>query len=513
MPNHANAGAPLSNTFLTTLPERERERIIALGQVVAVIPGQVLHASGRSILEVWFPIDCVATLGTSMQDGAEAEVAMIGNEGLVGVSPFFGGTDTPANEAAVQLGGSALCVSLEPLRQEAARSSAFRLLLQRYAQALLVQASQTAACNRFHSIEQRLARCLLALHDRVSGHEILITHERLASVLGSFRPGVTIAAQRLQDQGIVRYTRGRIEIVDRERLGEISCECYEAVASEYDRLLGSHVLEQLGAVSDIPDETVREVNSRLMVAAIREQQARERAEEANELTTRFFATLSHELRTPLTAILGWSDVLQSQELDDETLHLAIDTIRRNAETQKRLVNDMVDLTRLRAGKLSLRLEPVDLAGAVRAAVASSRPSADQSAIAITFIAGEPAMVNADPVRLHQVFSNLLSNAVKFTLPGGAIEVTMVAGPSDVQISVRDSGRGITADLLPQVFEPFREGPAAASGELGMGLGLAIVRQLVTLHGGTVDVQSAGTGSGATFTVVLPRVEEGLRAEG
>jgi signal transduction histidine kinase len=342
------------------------------------------------------------------------------------------------------------------------------------------------------------------LHDRVSGDEILITHERLASVLGSFRPGVTLAAQRLQDHDIVRYTRGRIEILDRARLAEISCECYEAVASEYDRLLGSELVEQLSEMNNIADETVREVNSRLMVAAIREQQARERAEEANELTTRFFATLSHELRTPLTAILGWSNVLQSQELDDETLHLAIDTIRRNAETQKRLVNDMIDLTRLRAGKVSLRLEPVDLAGAVRAAVASSRPAADESSIAISFIAAEPATANADPVRLHQIFSNLLSNAVKFTQPGGAIEVAMVVRAAEVEVSVRDSGCGIAAELLPHVFAQFRQGPAAASGELGMGLGLAIVRQLVTLHGGTVDVQSAGTGTGTTFTVVLPR---------
>ena len=504
MSHSANTGEAHRNTFLATLPERERERITAFGEIVAVIPGQVLHESGRTIREVWFPTDCVATLGTSMQDGAEAEVAIIGHEGLVGVIALLGGTDTTSNEAAIQIGGGALCVPIERLREETDRSSALRLLLQRYAQALLAQASQTAACNRFHSIEQRLARCLLALHDRVSRDEILITHERLASVLGSFRPSVTLAAQRLQDHDIVRYARGRIEIVDRARLAEISCECYAAVASEYHRLLGSELVEQLSGMNNIPGETVREVNSRLMVAAIREQQARERAEEANEVTTRFFATLSHELRTPLTAILGWSDVLQqSQELDDETLHLAIDTIRRNAETQKRLVNDMIDLTRLRAGKVSLRLEPVDVAGAVRAAIASSRPSADQSSIAISFIAGEPATANADPVRLDQIFSNLLSNAVKFTLPGGSIEVAMVARPSDVEISVRDSGCGITADLLPHVFDQFRQGPTA-SGELGMGLGLAIVHQLVTLHGGTVDVQSAGPGSGATFTVVLPR---------
>jgi signal transduction histidine kinase len=496
--------APHPNTFLAALPERERERILAAGQIVPVAAGDVLHESGRVIHEVWFPLDSVASLRASMQDGTEADVAIIGAEGLIGVTPFLGGTDTTSQEAVVQIGGDILRVPVERLRQEVARSTPLRLLLQRYSQALLVQASQTAACNRFHSIEQRLSRCLLALHDRVSRGEIRITHERLAAILGSFRPGVTLAAQHLQDRGIVHYTRGRIEIVDREQLSRVACECYEAVASEYGRLLGPEAIEQLSVVSDIPDETLREVNGRLIVAAIREQQAREAAEEANELAARFFATLSHELRTPLTAILGWSNVLQSRELDDETLALAIDTIHRNAETQKRLVNDMVDLARLRSGKISLRREPVDLPAAVRAAMASCRPSADDSSIAISFISVEPVTAEVDPVRLHQILSNLLSNAVKFTPAGGSIEVALLAGPTDVRISVRDSGRGITAELLPHVFDQFRQGPAAASGELGMGLGLAIVQQLVTLHGGTVHVESRGTGSGTTFTVVLPR---------
>jgi signal transduction histidine kinase len=490
------------NAFLAALPERDR--VLALGSVITAAAGFVLHESGGRIDDIWFPIECVTSLGATMRDGAEAEVAIIGREGLVGVTALLGGTDTTWNESVVQIGGTVLRVPVERMREEVARSGALRLLLQRFAQALLVQTSQTAACNRFHSIDQRLARSLLILLDRTRGEQIAITHERLARLLGSFRPGVTIATRRLQERGIITTSRGSIRVIDRARLAGESCECYEAVASEYERLLDAEAVQRLSASSEIATETLRELNSRLMIAAIREQQARERAEETNDLTSRFFATLSHELRTPLTAILGWADVLQSREFDEEMLELAVDTIHRNAEAQKRLVNDMLDLAQLRAGKLRLQLEPLDVTVAVRAAVASSRPAADAASIAISVIAGEGVTANADPVRLHQVLTNLLANAVKFTPSGGSIEVTVLTTPAEVEIRVRDSGRGIEAELLPHVFDHFRQGTAAPSGELGMGLGLAIVKQLVALHGGSVSVQSAGAGRGATFVVTLPR---------
>jgi signal transduction histidine kinase len=492
------------NAFLAALPERDHDRVMALGSIITVTAGHVLHERGRDAHFVWFPIDSVASLSASMRDGAEAEAAIIGREGLVGVTSLLGGTDVAWNDTVVQIGGAMLRVPVERMREETSRSAPLRLLLQRFAQALLVQTTQTAACNRFHSIEQRLARCLLILLDRVDGDQIVITHERLARLLGSFRPGVTIAARHLQDRGILTNTRGSIRVIDRAGLTAESCECYEAVASEYERLLDTEAAQQSSVPSEIPTEILRELNSRLMIAAIREQEARERAEETNDVTSRFFATLSHELRTPLTAILGWADVLQSREFDEDMLALAIDTIHRNAEAQKRLINDMLDLAQLRAGKLRLAREPLDVTVAVRAALASSRPAADATSLAISVIAGEGVTAQADPVRLHQILTNLLANAVKFTPPGGSIEVTVLPTSTEVQISVRDSGRGIDAELLPHVFEHFRQGTAAVSGELGMGLGLAIVEQLVTLHGGSVSVQSAGAGSGATFVVTLPR---------
>ena len=337
--------------MLAALPDRDRDRVMALGSVITAPAGAVLLESGGRVDALWFPIGCVASLSTTMRDGSEAEVAIIGREGLVGVTAFLGGTDTTWNESVVQIGGTVLRVPVERMREEVSRSTTLRLLLQRFAQALLVQTSQTAACNRFHSIDQRLARSLLILLDRVDGDQIVITHERLARLLGSFRPGVTIAARRLQERGIIMNRRGSIRVLDRDRLARESCECYEAVASEYARLLDVEAVRQLSVTSEIANETLRELNSRLMIAAIREQQARERAEETNDLTSRFFATLSHEMRTPLTAILGWADVLQSRDFDVEMFDVAIDTIHRNAEAQKRLVNDMLDLAQLRAGKL------------------------------------------------------------------------------------------------------------------------------------------------------------------
>ncbi|HYO77324.1 MAG TPA: ATP-binding protein [Thermoanaerobaculia bacterium] len=462
----------------------------------------MLHESGQVIRTVCFPLDCVASLSTAMESGAGASVAIIGDEGLVGVTAFLAGTNTSWNEAAVQIGGDALRVPVEGLREEVARSAVLRQLMQRYTQALLVQTSQAAACSRFHPLEQRLARSLLALHDRIGGDEIRITHDRLAAILGTLRPSTTLAAQHLQDEGSIAYTRGRVTVTNRARLADAACECYAVVASEYDRLLDPEALGG-SAASVTNDDTLREVNSRLMVSAIREQQARENAERANDVAAQFFATLSHELRTPLTATLGWSDLLASGELDDATLSNAIGTLRRNAEAQQRVIDDMLDLTRLRSGEVALQREPVDVAAAVRDAVASSRPAADTSLVAISVIADEPLRTNADAERLQQLLTNLLSNALKFTPAGGSIEVTAREVDGNVQIGISASGRGLAPNLRPHTFEPSHD-DAPPAGELALALRLAIARQLVTLHHGSIDVKSGARGEGTTFTVTLPR---------
>lgn len=488
--------------LLAALPARERDRIRTLGEVVHVAAGALLHGSGERIEDVWFPVDAVASLGQTMESGAGTDVALIGPEGVVGATALLAEIDVASHVSAVQVGGAIYRVPLHALRQESARSAALRRLLQRYAQALFVQSSQAAACSRFHTVEQRLSRSLLALHDRVPGDEIRITHDRLAAMLGSFRPAVTVAARHLQDTGIIDYSRGRITVIDRARLLDVACECYDVVTSEYGRLLDPRRIRAAAPDDEPSDETLREMNSRLLIAALREQQAREEAEHATELATRFFAMVSHEMRAPLTAILGWAEMLASGQLDDDTLHLAIDTIRRNADAQRRLVDDILDLTRLRAGRMALQFEPVDVAEAVRQAVASSRPAADAAGVAISVISGAPAIARADPARLQQILLNLLSNAVKFTPSAGAIEVTVTLLDACVEIRVRDRGRGIGPELLPHIFDAFRQGDAPPRGELGMGLGLTIVRELVAFLGGTVGVESSD--DGATFTIRLPR---------
>jgi signal transduction histidine kinase len=385
------------------------------------------------------------------------------------------------------------------------RSAMLRRLVPRFAQALFVQTSQAAACSRFHSLEQRLSRYLLSLHDRIDGDAIAITHERLGAMLGSFRPSVTLAVRRLQDGHAIEGSRGRITIRDRARLIASACECYDVVASEYARLLDMSGPPDTASDSPFVDETLRDVNSQLLIAALREQEQKEKAEEANDVAALFFATLVHEMRTPLTAILGWADMLRAGGLDEATAAMAVDTIQRNARMQQRLVDDMFELARMRAGAVTLEREPLDVCAAAREAVTSSRPAAEARGVAISVIAGEACTVRADRVRLQQILANLLANALKFTAAGGVIEVVVSSSESQVRIDVRDSGRGIDAALLPHVFDEFRRGDATAGRERGLGLGLSIVRQLAVLHGGEVEIGSGGPGAGTIVSILLPRL--------
>lgn len=498
-----NPDAAPRNTFLETLPERERDRLLAVGEVVSVAAAEILHESGRATRYLWFPLDCVCSLATCMEDGSEAEVAVIGREGVVGLTALLG-TDTTWSTAAVQVGGSVLRVPAGELKVEAQRSARVRLLLQRFMQALLVQTSQTAACNRFHTIEQRLARFLLSLNDRVSGDEIAITHERLATVLGSLRPGVTLAAGRLQEQGSIRYTRGKLRVLDRKLLEASACECYEAVASEYERLMGAEALR--GLESEESDDTLRDVNSQLLLAALREQERRERAEEARDQAVSersaasiFLESLSAELRRPLEAIIGWADLLSSGELDAHAIVTAAETIRRNVEAQTQLASDMQELAALRTGRLELHMQPLDLSTIVRSAIAACRTAADSAGIAVTSITGSTAAAHADPVRLRQLLDHVLASAVHAALPGSAIELTITTAGETVQIDVRESGR-TESPLLPHTaVAPHTD---AATRRVQLALGLAIARELVTLHGGKLDVRS---GDAASAAITLPRL--------
>jgi signal transduction histidine kinase len=227
--------------------------------------------------------------------------------------------------------------------------------------------------------------------------------------------------------------------------------------------------------------------------------------DANRIKDEFLATLSHELRTPLTAILGWSHMLSAGGLDEGAAKQALITIEQSARTQARLVDDLLDVTKIVSGKLALQLTPVDLVGVIDAAVHTVELSAAARKISIARRgAGAPAVVSGDATRLQQVVCNLLSNAVKFTADGGVVEVSLLCDDGQASIIVHDEGCGIGADFLPHVFEPFRQADGSSTrSHGGLGIGLAIVRSLAELHGGTAHAASAGAGCGATFTVALP----------
>ena len=253
-------------------------------------------------------------------------------------------------------------------------------------------------------------------------------------------------------------------------------------------------------------EADREREIRELSAALaREQLLRRQAEESSRLKDEFLATISHELRTPLGAILGWAQMLRQRPVEQGDLERGLATIERNARTQAKLVEDILDVSRIITGKLSLRARRMDLNIAVANAVDVVRPTAE--AKGVTLVACYPAestMIAADSDRLQQVVWNLLANAVKFTPRGGQVVVTVSCEAGEALIEVRDTGLGIKSDFLPHIWERFRQGDNSTTRRYGgLGLGLAIVRSLVEAHRGTVRAESKGEGSGATFSIRLP----------
>jgi len=247
------------------------------------------------------------------------------------------------------------------------------------------------------------------------------------------------------------------------------------------------------------------MNEQLLLSGTRQHELTETAERANRLKDEFLATLSHELRTPLTAIVGWAEMLGNPQLDRVTSLRAIEVIRRNARMQVQMVDDLLDVSRIITGKLRLSVQPVDLGTIIIAAVDGLRPAAEAREIRLQLQLDAPAgQVSGDPDRLQQVAWNLLSNAIKFTPKGGGVIVRLERVGSHLELTVSDTGKGIAKDFLPHVFDRFRQADATTTRAFGgLGLGLAIVRQLVELHGGTVRVDSEGESLGSTFTVSLP----------
>ena len=249
---------------------------------------------------------------------------------------------------------------------------------------------------------------------------------------------------------------------------------------------------------------VRRAEAALAAALNGERQAREIAEHANRLKDEFIATLSHELRTPLNALMGWIWQLRNATLEEPARERALDSIERNARMQAQLINDLLDISRASKGKLQLEIRLVDLEHVIEGAVESVRDSMARKNLDV-HLHLDSVVVAGDQARLQQVVTNLLTNSVQFTPPNGRVTVKLAAEGNQAILSVQDTGAGIEPEFIPHVFEQFRQGEGGLSRKHGgLGLGLAVVKQLIELHGGSVAVTSHGAGKGATFTVRLPR---------
>ena len=229
--------APSENRLLAALPRPEYERLLPQLQPVSFSLGEVVYEFGGQLDYVYFPTTSIVSLLYTMENGSSAEMGLTGNDGVVGIALFMGGGTMP-NRAVVQSAGGAIRMKAKMLQDEFARGGKFQQLLLRYTQALITQISQTAVCNRLHSVEQQLCRWLLLSHDRIKSDELIMTQELIADMLGVRREGVTVAAGRLQDAGAISYVRGHIKILDRQKLEDTVCECYLVVKDEFDRLLG-----------------------------------------------------------------------------------------------------------------------------------------------------------------------------------------------------------------------------------------------------------------------------------
>ena len=226
---------PLDNRLLASLSAAELKRLRPHLDPVTMELGQVVYESGRLLDHVYFPTTAIISLLYVMEDGSSAEIAIVGNEGLVGISLFMGGETTPSR-AVVQSAGDAFRLGAQYLRAEFARSGSMQHLLLRYTQSLITQMAQTAVCNRHHSVDQQLCRWLLLSLDRLPSDELVMTQELIANMLGVRREGVTAAAGKLQDAGVIEYRRGHIKVLDRPKLETMSCECYAVVRKESERL-------------------------------------------------------------------------------------------------------------------------------------------------------------------------------------------------------------------------------------------------------------------------------------
>ncbi len=369
----------------------------------------------------------------------------------------------------------------------------------------------------------RLAAVIVSADDAIISKSLdgrIMSWNRGAEVMFGYREGevlgksitIIIPPDRLHEEEVIirRLTRGEtIEHFETERVSKdgrtipISLSV-SPIRDRHGRVVGASKVAR-----DITDR--RRLEREREESLVRERAARTEAETANRAKDDFFATLSHELRTPLSSILGWARLLRSGQLDRAASDRALEVIERNSHNLGHLVTDMLDVSRIISSKTSLDIEPVDLGRVIETAVDSLRPDASAKGITIQLALEATArFLVGDPGRLQQVVRNLVSNAVKFTPHRGSVEVRLTDLPEGARLTVTDTGQGIAPDFLPLIFERFRQADSTTTrSQEGLGLGLAIVRRIVELHGGLVRAESAGIGQGATFIVDLPQARAAM----
>jgi signal transduction histidine kinase len=359
-----------------------------------------------------------------------------------------------------------------------------------------LQQLKTAITTRFARLDEAMAV------RRSSGPEAAVARAR---TIDAGRPRAEIQSivqvMEQEEASLLEGRRAQVEIAYRQSVnGRVGSSLISAAL-----LVGIVALALMHANSSRRREVALIASEgRAREAAAREQEARTEAEQANRLKDEFLAVLSHELRTPLNAVMGWTQILQAAGITEPTAVRALVSIKRNAEAQRRLVEDLLDVSRMVTGKFPIERLPVDLRTAVTAAIETIKPAAVAKNVRMTAELAEEVPVNGDADRLQQVAMNLLSNAVKFTPEGGLVAVTLVNSTGGATLTVSDNGVGIPADLRPHIFDRFRQGDSSSTrAHGGLGLGLAIARHIVEAHGGTIEAISEGKGLGTTFLITVP----------
>jgi signal transduction histidine kinase len=532
--------SPVGNHMLAALPAEEYERLLPNVETVELRRGQVLQRPGETISHVYFPCRSVIALLSSTESGASAEVGVVGSEGMAGLSSFLGGDTTP-HEAVVLVAGSAVRVSAELLNNSARRGGTLLAVLHLYTQAQLTQASQSSVCNRLHHVGEQLARLLLSIHDRVEGDEFKLTHELMAHMLGVRRAGVSEAAAKFRDAGLIGYRRGDIKILDREGLKAASCECYEVIKGEFDRLLTAEMAGRTARVNWASLQAghngdngtgqdggslkmLREINSRLIIAGIREQEAqddleervRERTAELQELTGRLLAEVKargqaeREVTELLRKVISTQETERrhlARELHDHlgqrlvVLRLNLETIKGRAWGREQLRGEVErleavvrqldsDVDYLVWGLRPASLDQLGLAAALEQFV---REWSGHARVEAEFHASGLGGVEFLPevgINVYRVAQEALNNVQKHAA-AGSVSVLLERRDGHALLIVEDDGKGFDYD---------------ASAEGGGGMGLVNMRERASLIGGTLEIETS-PGVGTTLYVRVPVMTE------